>query len=120
MPSPPLLFARVDDSIVMPDSFSHAFKRIARRAGFPGLALHDLRHTHASLLLQVGIHAKIVSERLGHASIGITLDLYSHVVPGLQENAAARFEEEFTGGSGQAGEMKDVVTRFEEDLLADV
>ena len=57
------------------------------------LRQHDLRHTHASLMLAQGVHPKIVSERLGHANIGITLDTYSHVVPGLQEAAARRFEE---------------------------
>ena len=54
---------------------------------------HDLRHTHATLMLWQGIHPKIVSERLGHSSIAITLDTYSHVMPGLQEAAAQRFEE---------------------------
>ena len=55
--------------------------------------LHDLRHTHASLLLQQGVHPKVVSERLGHANIQITLDTYSHLLPGLQEAAALRFDE---------------------------
>ena len=49
----------------------------------------DTRHAHASLMLQQGTHPKIVSERLGHSGVGITLNLYSHVVPGLQEQAAA-------------------------------
>jgi len=48
---------------------------------------HDLRHTHASHLLRVGVHTKIVSERLGRSSIGITLDTYSHVLPGMQQDA---------------------------------
>jgi len=55
--------------------------------------LHDARHTHASLLLKQNAHPKIVQERLGHASVSTTLDLYSHVVPGLQEVAARRFDE---------------------------
>ena len=50
-----------------------------------------LRHTHASLMLQSNVHPKIVSERLGHASVAITMDIYSHVLPGLQEEAAQRF-----------------------------
>ena len=57
------------------------------RVGVGPLRFHDLRHTHASLLLARGVHPKIVSERLGHASISITLDTYSHVLPGLQEDA---------------------------------
>jgi integrase len=51
---------------------------------------HDLRHTHASHMLASGVHPKIASERLGHSRVGITLDLYSHVVERLQEDAVAR------------------------------
>lgn len=58
----------------------------------PHIRFHDLRHTHATLMLKQGIHPKIVSERLGHASVAITLDTYSHVLPGLQEAAAERFD----------------------------
>jgi len=53
---------------------------------------HDLRHTHATQLLQAGVHPKVVQERLGHASIGITLDTYSHVMPGMQEEAAKKID----------------------------
>ena len=63
-----------------------------RKCGLAGTRLHDLRHTHASLLLAQGVHPKIVSERLGHASVAITLDTYSHVLPGLQEAAVAEFD----------------------------
>ena len=55
--------------------------------------MNDARHSHASLMLKAGTHPKIVQERLGHSSIQITLDTYSHVAPGLQEAAAARFDE---------------------------
>jgi len=65
-----------------------AFYRLVRQAGLTALRFHDLRHTHASLLLARGVHPKVVSERLGHASIAITLDTYSHVLPNLQEEAA--------------------------------
>ena len=58
------------------------------------MRFHDLRHTHASLMLAQGVHPKIVSERLGHSTVALTLDIYSHVLPGLQEAAAKRFEEE--------------------------
>jgi len=64
-----------------------------RRLGLQGVRFHDLRHTHATLMLKEGIHPKIVSERLGHSTIGITLDTYSHVTPGLQEAAALKFEQ---------------------------
>ena len=63
------------------------------RADVKVICLHDARHTHASLMLKQGVHPKVVQERLGHASIQMTLDTYSHVVPGLQEAAAIRFDE---------------------------
>jgi len=77
----------------MPNSVSHAWAKLARRTGLKGIRLHDARHTHASLMLKQGIHPKIVQERLGHASIQITLDTYSHVAPGLQQAAANKFDD---------------------------
>jgi integrase len=71
-----------------PDRFTRAFGSAARRAGVKQIRLHDLRHTWATLALQAGIHPKVVSERLGHATTGITLDLYSHVQPELDASAA--------------------------------
>ena len=64
----------------------------AARAGLKIIRLHDARHTHASLIFQQGVRPKIVQERLGHVSIPITLDTYSHVAPGLQEAAAESFD----------------------------
>ena len=87
-----LVFASPDGSPWSPAAFSLAFMRLVRRIGLGGTRLHDLRHTHASLLLAQGVHPKIVSERLGHASVAITLDTYSHVLPGLQEAAVAQFD----------------------------
>jgi integrase len=75
---------------------THAWHRLAIRCGLKGIRLHDARHTHASLMLKQGIHPKIVQERLGHSSIQITLDTYSHVAPGLQEAAVKRFDELLT------------------------
>ncbi len=69
------------------------FRPLLKRAALPPVRFHDLRHTHATLMLQQGIHPKIVSERQGHSTVGLTLDTYSHVTPGLQEAAALRFEE---------------------------
>ena len=57
--------------------------------GLPSIRLHDVRHSNATLALGAGVHPKVVSERLGHASVGITLDTYSHVLPSLQEEEAA-------------------------------
>ena len=57
----------------------------------PRIRLHDLRHTHASILLQQGVNAKVVSERLGHSSVAFTMAVYQHVMPGMQAQAAATF-----------------------------
>ena len=61
-------------------------------AGFPDVRLHDLRHASATLLLSAGVHPKVVQERLGHASIVVTLDTYSHVIEGLQREAAVAID----------------------------
>lgn len=88
-----LVFSHPDGRPLRPTSVTRAFRAIAHSLGLEGVRLHDLRHAHATLMLQQGIHPKIVSERLGHSSVAITLDIYSHVLPGLQEAAARRFEE---------------------------
>lgn len=84
-----LVFAREDGTLVHPDWFSDAFLAHAKAAGLPRIRFHDLRHTHATLALAAGVHPKVVSERLGHASITITLDTYSHAIPAMQETAAS-------------------------------
>ena len=71
-----------------PETLSGMFVRQARRAGLPQIRLHDLRHSVASILLAQGVHPKVVSELLGHAT-ALTLDTYSHVIPSLQQEAAA-------------------------------
>jgi integrase len=63
-------------------------RRHVREAALPRIRLHDLRHSYATLALKAGVHPKIVSERLGHSTIAITLDLYSHVAQGLDADAA--------------------------------
>ena len=77
-------FIRPDGSPINPNAVTLAFRRIIKRAGLKSIRIHDLRHTHATLMLKAGIHPKVVSERLGHANIGITLDIYSHVLPGCK------------------------------------
>jgi integrase len=84
-----LVFCKEDGTPLDPRDFTKRFQRHLEKAGLPKVRLHDLRHTHASLLLARGVHPKVVQERLGHSSITMTLDLYSHLVPGLQEAAAA-------------------------------
>ncbi len=91
-----LVFSHVDGSPLLPGSVTHAWVKLVRRTGLRPIRLHDARHTHATLMLKQGTHPKVVQERLGHASIQVTLDIYSHVTPGLQEAAAARFDQAFT------------------------
>lgn len=71
-----------------PVAVSKTFARLVKRSGLPSIRLHDLRHTHATLALRAGVHPKIVSERLGHATISLTLDVYSHAIPHMQVGAA--------------------------------
>ena len=83
-----LVFPRDDGRPWAPDGFTSTFAALVRRSGLPHVRFHDLRHTHATQLLRQGVHPKIVSERLGHSTVGITLDVYSHVLPGMQDEAA--------------------------------
>ena len=87
------VFAHYDGSPLLPDSVTQAWRKLARRIGLKGIRLHDCRHTHASLLLKQNVHPAIVAQRLGHASVQITLDVYSHILPGLQRAAANRFDD---------------------------
>ncbi len=85
-----LVFARPDGAPLHPERFSRTFTIEVGRAGLPTIRLHDLRHTWATLALSAGEHPKVVQERLGHAAIAITLDVYSHVTEGLHGDAASR------------------------------
>lgn len=85
-----LVFTREDGEPYHPGTVSKLFLELSSRAGLPRIRFHDARHSYATAALSVGIHPKIVSERLGHSSIGMTLDVYSHVMPALEEEAAAR------------------------------
>ncbi len=83
-----LVFATETGEPIRPYTIAPRFVRVVRAAGLAHMRFHDLRHTSASLLLAAGIHPKVVSERLGHSTVNLTLDTYSHVLPGLQEQAA--------------------------------
>ena len=84
------VFTKEDGEPYHPERVSKLFLQAVKKAGLPSIRLHDLRHTYATLALGAGVHPKIVSERLGHANIGITLDCYSHCLPALSEEAACR------------------------------
>ena len=87
-----LVFCQWDGKPLIPHTVSQAWRRLTRRLGIHDIHFHSLRHTHATLLLKQGVHPKIVQERLGHSSISITLDTYSHVSPGMQRKAAEAFD----------------------------
>ena len=86
------LGTRIDGEPLDPRNFTHAFTRIVERSSIRRITFHGLRHTHLTNLLRAGVHPKIACERAGHASIVTTMDLYSHMVPGLQEDAAMRID----------------------------
>jgi len=88
-----LVFCYPDGTPLPPNSVTKAFHKLAKSLGISRMRLHDLRHTHATIMLSQGVHPKVVSERLGHSSVAITLDTYSHVLPGIQAAAARRFDE---------------------------
>ena len=83
-----LVFCQPDGRPLHPNTVSQAFDRLVARSHLPRIRFHDLRHGHASQLLAAGVNAKVVSERLGHASVAFTLDTYAHVMPGQQRDAA--------------------------------
>ena len=91
-----LIFCQWDGAPLKPLSISQAWRRLTSRLGIENIRFHDLRHTHATLMLQQGVHPKIVQERLGHSTISVTLDRYSHVTPGIQRKAADAFDEIMT------------------------
>jgi integrase len=88
-----LVVLREDGKSLQPSTLSHRFMELlAASPELPRIRFHDLRHSHATHLLTSGVHPKVAQERLGHSTIGITLDLYSHVLPGMQEDAAAKVD----------------------------
>ncbi len=92
------MFASVLGTPINPSNLARAWRLILKDAGLDHVRFHDLRHAHATLLLVRGVHPKVVSERLGHAGVSITLDTYSHVLPGLQAGAALSFDEALANG----------------------
>ncbi len=99
-----LVCCRADGEPLHPHTITQAFIELAAKQKFGfRFRFHDLRHSHATLLLRQGVHPKIVSERLGHSTVGITLDVYSHVLPGMQEEAARKVDAALRAVIGGAG-----------------
>jgi len=82
------------------DAIYKSWWRFLLDSGLPRIRFHDLRHSHATALLAGGVHPKVASERLGHARVGITLDVYSHVVGNMQDQAAAAIDAAFAEANG--------------------
>ena len=99
-----LVITTEDGRPMHPETLSGLFVRQAKQAGLPQIRLHDLRHSVASILLARGVHPKVVSELLGHATIALTLDTYSHIIPSLQQEAASP-------PKGRSGPSRPVVDR---------
>jgi integrase len=91
-----LVCARADGTPMLPTSLTHEFAKVAARTEVvPRVRFHDLRHSHATQLLDAGVHPKVAQERLGHSTISVTLDLYSHVTATMQEDAALKLDMAF-------------------------
>jgi len=98
-----LVFVKADGTSMHPDIFSQLFDRTVAKIDVPAISLHDLRHTHATLLLKAGVHVKVVSERLGHANVAFTMNVYQHVLPGMQAEAADTFSLLLRNERGKGG-----------------
>jgi integrase len=92
-----LVFTEPDGGYVDPQKATDTFREAVREAPVPVVRLHDLRHAHATWMLQAGVNAKVVAARLGHASVQTTLDIYAEVLPAMDEEAASRFEDHVWG-----------------------
>lgn len=100
--------AQADGRPLQPRSLTHQWHLLlAKNKALPRIRFHDLRHAHATHMLSSGVHPKIASERLGHSKVGITMDLYSHVMPGMQEDAAARVDRD----------LEDVINRRRKTIV---
>ena len=93
-----LVFTSVSGKPIDPGVVSHTFARIAKQAGLEGVRFHDLRHTFASLMFLRGAKPKVISEALGHTSVAFTMDTYSHIIEGMQEDAMALLDEVLPAG----------------------
>ncbi len=92
-----------------PDEISHVFPTVLKDAGLPKVRFHDLRHTCASLLLSLGVPAKLVQETLGHSTYQLTMDTYSHMIPALRNEVADRMDEVFSTTVNEAVKPKEAI-----------
>lgn len=93
-----MVFAQETGEFINPTAVNQLFSRFIRQSKLPQIRFHDLRHTHATILLQMGVNPKLVADRLGHSSVKITLDTYSHVLPEMQQNLIVQFSKAMKSG----------------------
>ena len=86
------MFCTLHGTHLNPNHVVEEFKKVLNRAGLPNIRFYDLRHSAAILLLSLGVHPKVVQELLGHTQISMTMDLYSHVLPGMQQDAMRKLD----------------------------
>ncbi len=90
-----LIFCDRHGGFFSPDEVLRSFSKLLKKIGLPHMRFHDLRHSAATILLVAGVHPKVVQERLGHSTIAMTLDVYSHVLPSMQQEAAGKIDDLF-------------------------
>jgi integrase len=103
--------AREDGKPLQPRSVSQAFRKFIARHGLKKIRLHDLRHSHATHMLSAGVHPKIAQERLGHSSVSVTIDLYSHILPGMQAEAVSRVDAAMKDALDRRAAKKEMVAK---------
>jgi len=106
-----MVFTRGDGQPIHPHALSQTFERLQHAAGVPTIRLHDLRHTHATLMLKHGVPLKVVSGRLGHSTPAFTMAVYQHVLAGMQRDAANVFARLVTAPRGEAAAVIAVAGR---------
>jgi integrase len=89
------VFSNRNGGFIQPDTVRQRFQSLLKEAGFPHMRFHDLRHSAATILLTMGVHPKVVQEVLGHSTISMTMDTYSHLIPSMQKEAAEKMDQAF-------------------------
>ena len=90
-----IVFANNYGGFLRPDTVLDAFRQLLKEAGLPPMRFHDLRHSAATILFVAGVNPKVIQELLGHSTISITLEVHSHVLPSIQQEAAGKMDEVF-------------------------
>ena len=104
-----LVFTSPEGKPIDPCVLTHAFRRMAQKVGLQSVRFHDLRHTFASLMLLRGAKPKVISEALGHSSVAFTMDVYSHIISGMQEDMMALLDEVIPPGTRRQGRASNIV-----------